>query len=32
MILLLRALDPAKRPACAVGTTRAGTRSCIFAY
>ena len=32
MILLFRALDPAKRPACAVGTTRRGKRSCIFAY
>ena len=32
MIRLLRALDPAKRPACAIGTTRRGTRTCIFAY
>jgi len=32
MILLLRSLDPAKRPACAIGTTRSGTRTCIFAY
>ena len=32
MILLVRALDPALRPACAIGTTRSGTSSCIFAY
>jgi L,D-peptidoglycan transpeptidase YkuD (ErfK/YbiS/YcfS/YnhG family) len=32
MILLLRLLDRAKRPACAIGTTQGGTRSCIFAY
>jgi hypothetical protein len=32
MIFLLRWLDPAKRAACAIGTTRGGTRSCISAY
>jgi L,D-peptidoglycan transpeptidase YkuD (ErfK/YbiS/YcfS/YnhG family) len=32
MIRLLRALDPAKHPVCAIGTTRRGTRTCIFAY
>ncbi|HEY5387629.1 MAG TPA: L,D-transpeptidase family protein [Thermoleophilia bacterium] len=32
MIFLLRWLDPAKRAACAIGTTRSGTRSCISAY
>lgn len=32
MIRLLRWLDPAARPACAVGTLRAGTRTNIVAY
>ena len=32
MIRLLRLLDHARRPACAIGTMRSGTRSCIFAY
>ena len=32
MIRLLRLLDHAKRPACAIGTMRSGTRTCIFAY
>lgn len=32
MILLLRSLDPTKRPACAIGTLRRGTRTCIYAY
>lgn len=32
MIRLLRLLDRAQSPACAIGTTRRGTRSCIFAY
>ncbi len=32
MIRLLRLLDHARRPACAIGTMRSGTRTCIFAY
>lgn len=32
MMRLVRALDPASRPACAVGTTRRGTRTWIRAY
>jgi L,D-peptidoglycan transpeptidase YkuD (ErfK/YbiS/YcfS/YnhG family) len=32
MIRLLRWLDPAARPACAIGTRRTGTRTCIYAY
>jgi len=32
MIRLLRLLDPARRPACVVGTLRTGTRTCITAY
>jgi L,D-peptidoglycan transpeptidase YkuD (ErfK/YbiS/YcfS/YnhG family) len=32
MILLLKLLDPARRPACAVGTTRTGIRTSIYAY
>ena len=32
MLRLIRSLDPAKRPACAIGTTRSGKRSCIVAY
>ena len=32
MIRLLRRLDPGRRPACAVGTTRTGTTTCIYAY
>jgi L,D-peptidoglycan transpeptidase YkuD (ErfK/YbiS/YcfS/YnhG family) len=32
MVRLLRLLDHARRPACAIGTMRSGTRSCIFAY
>ena len=32
MVRLLRLLDHARRPACAIGTMRGGTRSCIFAY
>ena len=32
MIRLLRRLDPTKRPACAVGTLREGTRTSIVAY
>lgn len=32
MISLLRRLDPDARPACAIGTRRVGTRTCIYAY
>ncbi len=32
MVRLLRSLEPDKRPVCAIGTTRKGTRSCVFAY
>jgi len=32
MIRLLRRLDPAARPACAVGTLLTGTRTSIYAY
>ena len=32
MIRLLRLLDHSRRPACAIGTMRSGTRTCIFAY
>ncbi|MGZ5848754.1 MAG: L,D-transpeptidase family protein, partial [Ramlibacter sp.] len=32
MIRLLGSLDQTRRPACAIGTTRSATRSCIFAY
>lgn len=32
MIRLLRWLDPAARPACAMGTLRTGTRTSIYAY
>ena len=32
MVRLLRSLDPGARPACAVGTTRTGTKTCIYAY
>lgn len=32
MLRLVRALDPARQPACAIGTTRTGTRTSIRAY
>lgn len=32
MIRLLRRLDPDRRPACAIGTLRTGTKTCIYAY
>jgi L,D-peptidoglycan transpeptidase YkuD (ErfK/YbiS/YcfS/YnhG family) len=32
MIRLLRLLDPGRRPACAIGTLRTGTRTCIYSY
>ena len=32
MLRLLRSLDPSRRPACAIGTTRSGTRTWIRAY
>jgi L,D-peptidoglycan transpeptidase YkuD (ErfK/YbiS/YcfS/YnhG family) len=32
MIRLLRTLDPDARPACAIGTTRTGTATSIYAY
>jgi L,D-peptidoglycan transpeptidase YkuD (ErfK/YbiS/YcfS/YnhG family) len=32
MIRLCRLLDPARRPACAIGTTRGGTAISIYAY
>lgn len=32
MLRLLRRLDPSQRPACAIGTLRAGTPTCLAAY